>query len=84
MEKWLEQRQYPQATVRQSWFKDAALAAQELATAEEEGETTALMFVFLQDQHKVLLKAMVAVASHSKKYSCFQTRQGSEQQTRCS
>jgi hypothetical protein len=37
-EKWLERRQYLQATAKQSRFKDAALAAQETAAAEEEGE----------------------------------------------
>jgi hypothetical protein len=51
-EKWLEQRQYLQATAKQSRFKDAALAAQELAAAEEEGKTTAMMFALLQEQHK--------------------------------
>jgi hypothetical protein len=40
-EKWLEQRQYSQANAKQLRFKDAALAAQELAAAEEEGKTTA-------------------------------------------
>ncbi len=59
-EKWLEQRQYLQATVKHSWFKDAALAAQELAAAEEEGETTAMMITLLQEQHKAQLKSMVA------------------------
>jgi hypothetical protein len=34
-EKWLEQRQYSQATAKQLRFKDAVLAAQELAAAEE-------------------------------------------------
>jgi hypothetical protein len=34
-EKWLEQRQYLQATTKHSQFKDAALTAQELAAAEE-------------------------------------------------
>jgi hypothetical protein len=34
MEKWLEQRQYLQATAKHFRFKDAALAAQELAAAE--------------------------------------------------
>ncbi len=47
-EKWLEQRQYSQATAKQSQFKDAALAAQELAAAGEEGKTTAVMFALLQ------------------------------------
>jgi len=37
-EKWLERRQYSQATAKHSRFKDAALAAQETAAAEEEGE----------------------------------------------
>ncbi len=37
MEKWLEQRQYLHATAKHSHFKDAALTAQELAAAEEEG-----------------------------------------------
>ncbi len=50
-EKWLEQRQYSQATTKHSCFKDAALAAQELAAAEEEGETTAMMFTLIQEQH---------------------------------
>ncbi len=58
-EKWLEQRQYLQAIAKQSRFKDAVLAAQELAAAEEEGETTAMMFALLQKQHKAQLKAMV-------------------------
>ncbi len=59
-EKWLEQRQYSQATGKQSRFKDAALAAQELAAAEEEGKTTAMMFALLQEQHKAQLEAMMA------------------------
>ncbi len=59
-EKWLEQRQYSQATVKHSRFKDAAIAAQELAAAEEEGKITAMMFALLQDQHKAQLEAMVA------------------------
>jgi hypothetical protein len=59
-EKWLEQRQYLQTTAKHPRLKDAALAAQELATAEEEGETTTMMFALLQDQHKVQLEAMAA------------------------
>jgi hypothetical protein len=58
--KWLEQRQYLQATTKHSWFKDAALAAQELAAAVEEGKTTAMMFALLQKQHKAQLKVMAA------------------------
>jgi hypothetical protein len=60
--KWLERRQYSQATAKQSWFKDAALAAQEQAAAEEEGETLAMMFALLQEQHKSQMDAM-AVAN---------------------
>ena len=59
-ENWLEQRQYLQATAKHSWFKDAALAAQELAAAEEEGKTTAMMFALLQEQNKAQLKAIMA------------------------
>ncbi len=49
-----------QATAKHSQFKDAALAAQELAAVEEEGKTTRMMFALLQDQHKAQLKAMMA------------------------
>jgi hypothetical protein len=49
-----------QATAQNLHFKDAALAAQELAAEEEEGETTAMMFILLQKQHKVQLRLMVA------------------------
>jgi hypothetical protein len=47
-EKWLECPQYSQSTAKHLWFKDAALAAQEMAAAEEEGETLAKMFALLQ------------------------------------
>ena len=59
-EKWLERRQYSQATAKQSRFKDAALAAQELTAAEEEGEASAMMFALLQEQHKSQMDAMAA------------------------
>jgi hypothetical protein len=49
-----------QATAKQSCFKDAALASQELAAAEEEGKSTTMMFALLQDQHKAHLKVMMA------------------------
>jgi hypothetical protein len=58
--KWLEQRQYSQATAKHSQFKDAALVAQELAAAKEEDKATAMMFALLQDQHKAQLDAMAA------------------------
>ncbi len=59
-EKWLEQRQYLQATAKHSWFKDPALTAQELAAAEDEGKTTAMIFALLQEQHKAQLELMPA------------------------
>jgi hypothetical protein len=61
-EKWLEHCQYLQATAKHSRFKDAALAVQELAAAKGEGETTAMMFALLQEQHKLQLE-MLAVAN---------------------
>ncbi len=59
-EKWLERRQYLQATAKHSRFKDAALATQEQVAAEEEGEVLAMMFALLQEQHKTQLEAMGA------------------------
>jgi hypothetical protein len=63
--KWLERRQYSQVTAKHSRFKDAALAAQELAAAEEEGETRAMMFALLQEQHKSQMEAMAAANQKS-------------------
>ncbi len=59
-EKWLERRQYLQAMAKHLRFKDAALAAQEQAAAEEEGKTTAIMFALLQEQHKHQMEATAA------------------------
>ncbi len=59
-EKWLERRQYSQAMVKHLRFKDAALAAQEMATAEGEGETTAMMFALLQEQHRLQMEMLAA------------------------
>jgi hypothetical protein len=59
-EKWLERRQYSQATAKHSRFKDAALAAQEMAAAEGEGETTAMMFALLQEQHRSQMEMLAA------------------------
>jgi hypothetical protein len=59
-EKWLEHQQYLQATTKHSRFEDSALAAQELAAADEEGKTTAMIFTLLQEQYKAQLKPMVA------------------------
>jgi hypothetical protein len=64
-EKWLECRQYSQATAKHSWFKDAALTAQELAVAEEESETTTMMFALLQEQHKLQIEAMASANQKS-------------------
>jgi hypothetical protein len=57
-EKWLKRRQYLAAMAKQLHFKRAALAAQQQASAEEEGETQAMIFALLQDQHKLQLEAM--------------------------
>jgi hypothetical protein len=46
-------------------FKETALATQELAAAEEEGETTAMMFALLQEQHKSQMEAMAAANQKS-------------------
>ncbi len=53
MKKWLECRQYLQATAKHSRFKDAALAAQEQVAAKEKGEVLAMMFALIQEQHKM-------------------------------
>ncbi len=45
---------------KHSRYKDAALATQDQAAAAEEGETTAMMFALLQEQHKHQMEAMVA------------------------
>jgi hypothetical protein len=59
-EKWLERRQYSQATAKHLRFKDAALAAQEQAAAAKEGKTNVMMFALLQEQQKHQMEAMVA------------------------
>jgi hypothetical protein len=58
-EKWLERCQYSQATAKHLRFKDAALAAQEMAMAEGEGETTVMMFALLQEQHRLQMETLV-------------------------
>jgi hypothetical protein len=58
--KWLKRRQYSAATAKHSRFRDAALAAQEQAAAEEEGKASAMMFALLQEQHKTQLETLVA------------------------
>ena len=44
-------KQYSATTAKQSRFKEAALLAQETAAAEEEGESQAMLFAMLQEQH---------------------------------
>jgi hypothetical protein len=63
-EKWLVHRHYSQTTAKHSRFKDAAMAMQELATAKGEGETMAMMFALLQEQHKLQLGTL-AVANQT-------------------
>ena len=57
-DKWLERRQYLAAMAKQSYIKGAALAVQEQAAVTEEGETQAMMFALLQEQHQSQLEVM--------------------------
>ncbi len=59
-EKWLERCQYSQVTAKHSCFKDAALAVQEIVMVEGEGEMTAMMFVLLQEQHRLQIETLAA------------------------
>ncbi len=59
-DKWLEHKQYSATMAKQSRFKEAALLAQETAAAEEEGESQAMLFVMLQEQHDKQIAAMAA------------------------
>ncbi len=59
-EKWLKRKQYSATTAKQLRFKEAALRAQETAAAEEEGETQALLFTMLQEQHNKQMATMAA------------------------
>ena len=59
-DKWLERKQYSAMTAKQSRFKGAALLAQETAAAEEEGESQAMLFAMLQEQHDKQITAMAA------------------------
>jgi hypothetical protein len=59
-DKWLERKQYSAMTAKQSRFKEAALLAQEAAAAEEEGESQAMLFAMLQEQHNKQIAAMSA------------------------
>jgi hypothetical protein len=59
-EKWLERKQYSATTAKQSQFKEAVLLAQETAAAEEKGESQAMLFAMLQEQHDKQIAAMTA------------------------
>jgi hypothetical protein len=59
-EKWLERKQYSATTAKQSRFREAALAAQEKEAAEAEGETQAMLFAMLQEQHEKHIATMEA------------------------
>ena len=45
---------------KQSGFKEAALLVQETKAAEEEGESQAMLFAMLQEQHSKQIAAMTA------------------------
>jgi hypothetical protein len=64
-EKWLERKQYSATTAKQSQFKEAALLAQETQTAEEEGESQALLFSMMQEQHDKQIAAIMAANKSS-------------------
>ncbi len=59
-EKWLKRKQYSLTTAKQSRFKEAALLAQESAAAKEEGESQAMLFAMLQEQHDKQIAEMTA------------------------
>jgi hypothetical protein len=58
--KWLECKQYSATMVKQLCFKEAALLAQETAAAEDKGESQAMLFVMLQEQHDRQIAATTA------------------------
>ncbi len=59
-DKWLERKHYSTTTAKQSRFKEAVLLAQKTAAAEEEGESLAMLFAMLQEQHNKQIAAMAA------------------------
>ncbi len=66
--KWLECRQNLQAMAKHLQFKDAALAAQEQAAAEDKVKAMAMLFALLQEQHKNQMGVM-ATASQKAMYA---------------
>ena len=63
--KWLERKQYSATTAKQSRFKEAVLLAQETKAAEEEGESQALLFAMMQEQHDKQIAAIMAANKSS-------------------
>jgi hypothetical protein len=63
--KWLQRKQYSATTAKQSRFKEAALLAQETKAAEEEGESQALLFSMMQEQHDKQIAAIMAANKSS-------------------
>jgi hypothetical protein len=57
-EKWLECKQYSATMAKQSCFKETALLAQDTAAAEDKGESQAMLFAMLQEQHDRQIVAM--------------------------
>ena len=64
-DKWLERKQYSATTAKQSRFKEAALLAQETQAAEEEGESQALLFAMMQEQHDKQIAAIMTANKNS-------------------
>ena len=64
-DKWLERKQYSATTAKQSRFKEAALLAQETQAAEEEGESQALIFAMMQEQHDKQIAAIMLANKNS-------------------
>ncbi len=58
--KWLEHKQYSATMAKQSRFKEAVFLAQERAAAEDKGESQAMLFAMLQEQHDKQIAAMTA------------------------
>jgi hypothetical protein len=53
-----QKKQYSATSVKHFRFKEAALLAQQMAEAEEKGQTQALLFTMLQEQHAKQITAM--------------------------
>jgi hypothetical protein len=58
--KWLECKQFSATMAKQLHFKEAVLLALEIAAAEDEGKSQAMLFAMLQEQHDRQIVAMTA------------------------